>query len=172
MTNAATVADPLPDTVLKALDQARRSVPRLVLVVGAPNTGKTRLSAAIAESGGTTRMNLGLELARELLPISSAKRPMEVEDLIRHILPTPGDTPLVIDNTEILFESYLKLNPLRVLEKAARNQVLVATWNGTWSPPKLTFGFREHPAHFECRPTGFPILEANGTSTPQLFFPS
>lgn len=172
MTDAATAAEPLPATVVEALDQAKRSVPRLVLIVGAPNTGKTGLAESIAESVGTTRMNLGLELSRELLPISSARRPMEVEDIIRHILPAPGDTPLVIDNTEILFESYLKLNPLRVLEKAARNQVVVATWNGTWSPPKLTFGFREHPAHFECRPTGFPILEANGTSTPQLFFPS
>lgn len=172
MTEAVTVIEPLPAIVLEAIGQAKRSVPRLVLIVGAPNTGKTVLADAIAESTGNTRMNLGLELSRELLPISSARRPIDVEDLIRQILPPPGNTPLVLDNTEILFESYLKLNPLRVLEKAARNQVLVATWNGTWSLPKLTFGFREHPAHFECRPTGFPILEATGTSTPRLHFPS
>lgn len=172
MTEAATAAEPLPATVVVAMEQAKRLVPRLVLIVGAPNSGKTALATAIAKSYDTPRMNLGIELSRELMPIAMARRPLVVEDLIRHILPSPGDTPLIIDNTEILFEHYLKLNPLRVLEKAARNQLVVATWNGTWSPPKLNFGFREHPAHFECRPVGFPILEATGTSTPQLYFPS
>ncbi len=47
------------------------------------------------------------------------------------IAAVPGDVVL-LDNLEILFDTALEVEPLRLLQVSSRNRTIVASWNGSY----------------------------------------
>ncbi len=131
------------------LEEADRSYYKLVLIVGPAGSGKTDRLKTISESYAFGFLNLGEELSRRLLVIPPHLRSAEAEELTIDLVNEIGSLRIAIDNTEILFEPPLRLNPLAVLKKLSRSQVVVATWTGSFDKSKLTYGFQGHPAYRE-----------------------
>jgi hypothetical protein len=98
-------------------------------------------------------VNLGTELSRRLLTIPADLRASQAEDSVARIIEDAGTKRVGLDNTEILFEAQLSLNPLELLKALSRFRLLVATWNGDYVDGCLFFGARTHPSHRDYRPT-------------------
>ena len=128
-----------------AVQQARNQYHQLVLVVGPPGSGKTVALRALAEQLGTALVNVNLELSKRLLDLTRTQRGRQVERLFRDLIAeVPGDVVL-LDNLEVLFDTTLELEPLRLLQVSSRNRTLVASWNGSFQGGTLTYAEPGHP---------------------------
>lgn len=102
-----------------ALVESRRC--KLVLIVGPPFTGKTKLLRDLNETKPEryTYINLNMELSALLEEVTEKERPYRVQGFLREIV-SDQQGVLLIDNTEILFDPELKLNPVKSLEELSR----------------------------------------------------
>lgn len=118
----------------------------LLLLVGPSNCGKTRVLQKLHQENLAPLVNVNVELSRQMLQIPETKRSYYLPRLFKDILPRDSDL-ILLDNTEILFDTSLKQDPLRLLQSLSRNRCLVATWNGHIEGEYLTYAAAEHPEY-------------------------
>jgi hypothetical protein len=121
------------------IDDAKQSVNQLILIVGPTGSGKSAMLENAA-SYNFTPINLGLDLSRKLMNLPNESRVMDSEDIAISIIESKNPTRLAIDNTELLFEKPIQINPLTFLKKVSQRWLTIATWNGTTAKNKLIYG--------------------------------
>ena len=136
----------------KTLEAASASYYKLIIVVGSISAGKTQLIKDIA-GYGYDYFNFGVEFSRRMLARPINSRAVEAEQIAIDMIESQCSRKLAIDNTEVLFEPPIQLNPLALLKRLSFNHLIVATWNGQFDNNKLTYGFIGHPAFQEFRYT-------------------
>lgn len=132
---------------------------RLILVAGPGGSGKTAALQAVAQRTGAPVVNLNLELSRRLLDLSARERALAVPRLLDEVIGR-GRSPVLLDNTEMLFEPALRLDPLALLQGASRNRTLVAAWNGSLDDRYLTCAEPGHPEYRRYERGGLAIVSA------------
>lgn len=132
---------------------------RLILVAGPGGSGKTAALQAVAQHTGAPVVNLNLELSRRLLDLSARQRALAVPRLLDDVIGR-GRSPVLLDNTELLFEPALHLDPLTLLQVASRNRTLVAAWNGALDGGLLTCAEPGHPEYRRYERDGLAIVSA------------
>ena len=133
---------------------------RLVLVVGGDGTGKTTALREISAWIGAPLINVGLELSRRLLELSKGQRPIRVPPLLEHIVTEPAGEIVLLDNTEILFDTTLRQDPLRLLKALSRSRTVVAAWNGSMEDNHVHYAVPGHPEHRRCPVDGVLVAVA------------
>jgi len=136
----------------ETLETAAASYYKLVLVVGPMGSGKTQIMKEIA-TYNFHYLNFAEEFSRKMLSRPVNSRAAEAEQVAIDLIESQGSKHLAIDNTEVLFECPMKLNPLALLKRLSLEHVVVATWNGHFDDSKLTYGQPGHPAFQEFRYT-------------------
>lgn len=121
---------------------------RLLLLVGPPRSGKTRALRRLSAERSWSVVNVNLGLAERLLEVMSRRRPHMVQEVLNQVVDERRSETLLLDNTEILFNPALSLDPLRLLQQLARNRSVVATWAGNFDGEQLTYA---EPGHAEFR---------------------
>ncbi len=125
---------------------------KLVLLIGAPQTGKTLLLHALAKRRGLAPLNVGAELGHRLAAIRQRQRHLQTASILRELAEqhATGDL-LLLDNIEILFDRSLHLDPLDLLKRHAHARRVVAVWPGEWqgdtTTGRLTYAAMGHPEH-------------------------
>ncbi len=66
------------------------------------------------------------------------------------IAAVPGDLVL-LDNLEILFDTELEVEPLRLIQVSSRNRTIVASWNGSYQDGTLTYAEPGHPEFIQFK---------------------
>jgi hypothetical protein len=133
--------------VLQALEAANDAYYRLVLLVGGPNSGKTAVLRAVADTLGVISINTGLALSERLLELTARQRALRLPEIFTDTIAS-GEQPVILDNTEILFDRSLQQDPLRLLQGIARNRQVLACWSGRIENGKLLYA---EPGHSEYR---------------------
>ncbi|MBK9183262.1 MAG: BREX-3 system P-loop-containing protein BrxF [Ignavibacteria bacterium] len=124
---------------------------RLVLVVGLPASGKSAMLHTVSEMYGCELVNVNLELSKKMLELTRTQRSMQVERLLKEVIASvPGDVVL-LDNLEILFDTALELQPLRLLQVLDRNRTIVASWNGSFQGRTLIYAEPGHPEFMQFK---------------------
>jgi DNA polymerase III delta prime subunit len=136
----------LHDQLKQSLQAAERRYHRLVLLVGKSGSGKTCALRAIAEELGTSVINVNLTLSGELLELTARQRSLRLPGLLRKIV-DQTQTPVVLDNLEVLFDRSLLQDPLRLLQGISRNKTILASWNGSVTAGKLLYAEFGHPEY-------------------------
>jgi hypothetical protein len=121
---------------------------KLILLVGPSRSGKTKL---LRELGARLRIepfNVGMELGRRLAAIPNNKRAFSAGELLRNIADQErADDPLLLDNSELLFEPSLNINPLEILKRLAHSRRVVAVWPGEMRGNRLLYANMNHPEY-------------------------
>lgn len=138
---------PLPEQIIRKIDEVKILYHRLILVVAPPGGGKTKALQVVAQQTELPLANLNLELSRHLLDLTERQRVMRVSRLLGDIVNGYDNETILLDNTEILFDTSLKQNPLSLLQGVSRNKVVVAAWNGTVEKGHLTYATPDHPEY-------------------------
>ncbi len=134
----------LADQIVSMTEQAMDCHYRLVLIVAPAGAGKTAALKRIRENTGASLVNVGLEVARQMLTLTEIQRALRLPNILRDLANDSGHEMTLLDNTEILFHVDLKLNPLSLLQQLSRNRLVVATWNGIVSKGYLTYAAPDH----------------------------
>jgi predicted ATPase len=121
---------------------------KLVLLIGAPNSGKSSILRALGAARGASPLNVGSELARRLAAIPQKERPLQTISILRELADqhAKGDL-LLLDNLELLFDRALQLDPLDLLKRHAHARRVVAVWPGEMRDGRLTYAEMGHPEH-------------------------
>jgi hypothetical protein len=141
------MAEPLSAHIMRLMPQAMHMYHRLILVVAPLGGGKTAALREVAQQTGYNYINANLELSQYMLELTQRQRQLQVARLLRDIIRTAHDQAVLLDNLEILFDASLKLDPLRCLQDVARDQTVVAAWNGTVTAGHLTYATPDHPEY-------------------------
>ena len=151
--------------ITDALERAKQSFHRLVLLIGPSATGKTLLLRELAEYQDCASLNVNLEVSQRMLDVPKSKRPLHAERIFADLIAGATGDFLILDNLEILFDPALRLDPLRLLQIASRNQSMVASWNGTLDNGLLTYAEPEHPEYKSYRNVDAVTVLAGNMST-------
>lgn len=142
---------------------ARTSYHRLVLLVGPSGSGKTAILRDLS-GPSVPLLNANRLLARRLLEYSPRDWPLRVAMCLESILEETGSDTVLLDNTEMLLDrSALAIDPLRLLQGAARNRTVVASWNGSLQDGHLLYGGEGHPGFLR-----YPARDLMAVSTEAL----
>jgi hypothetical protein len=131
---------------------------KLTVIAGPSGSGKTRVLAQVAAQLQLPCINLSLLLSQRLLSQTRRQRALKAEEVALEIIDEHLQSGLCVDNTELLFDSTLRLNPLTFLQDLSRNRLIVATWNGALAAGELRFASAGHPDFFSQSVTGFPVV--------------
>ncbi len=133
------------ENLTDAINQAARQYYRLVVFVGPSGSGKTTILRSLAKEKDYPYINVNLELSQKMLELARAQRTRQAGKIFKDILTaTPAEVRL-LDNMEVLFDSGLQLDPLRLLQSCSRNQTTVVSWNGSYRDGTLTYAEPGHP---------------------------
>lgn len=130
-----------------AISKAGSAYHKLLLLVGKSGAGKTPLLRHISQKMEIPLINLGLLLSRQLLSLTVQQRKLKVSDIIEDILDEQDAVRIGVDNTEIIFEPSLKVNPIGLLKNISRNRLIIWAWNGGIEGDHLTYAYRGHPEY-------------------------
>ena len=146
-----------------ALVENRRC--KLVLVVGSPSTGKTKLLRELSKKKPERYIyiNLNLELSALLKEVTEKERPFRVQEFLRELV-SDKQGVLLIDNTEILFDQELKLDPVKSLEELSRFNSVVSVWSGSVKDGFLSYAEPGHREYFRGPMGEFEIVEVTDKS--------
>ncbi|MGE3406420.1 MAG: BREX-3 system P-loop-containing protein BrxF [Pirellulales bacterium] len=141
-----------------AIQQAASQYYRLVVLAGAPGSGKTAALQAVAQKFDHPLINVNLEISKRMLELTRTQRSRQVERLLKEVVAAaPGDVVL-LDNLEILFDTALEVEPLRLLQVSSRNRTIVASWNGSFQNGTLTYAEPGHPEFIQFKQTDAVVI--------------
>lgn len=158
------MAQPIQDKIKQSLQAAEGLYHRLVLLVGETGSGKTRVLRGVAEEFGTSVINVNLALSGELLELTAKQRSLRLPGILDQIA-DQAQSPVVLDNLEILFDKDLNQDPLRLLQGISRNRTVVASWNGTMDAGRLLYAETGHPEYRSYDSVDVLIVGTDGTAT-------
>ncbi len=128
-----------------AIQQAASQYFRLVILAGIPGSGKTAALQSIAYEAGWQVVNVNLELSKNMLELTRTQRSRQVERLLKEVIAAVPGEVVLLDNLEILFDTGLEVEPLRLLQVSSRSRTLVASWSGTYVGGTLAYAEPGHP---------------------------
>lgn len=140
------MAELIHDKIKRSLQTVEGLYYRLVLLVGEAGSGKTGVLRDVAEEFGLSVVNVNLALSGELLELTAKQRSLRLPGILDQIA-GQAQSPVVLDNLEILFDKGLQQDPLRLLQGISRNRTVVASWNGTMNSGKLLYAETGHPEY-------------------------
>ncbi len=122
----------------------------------------TETLQAIAKLHNLHAINLNLALSQRLIDLPAQQRSLVAFDEVRAIVDEAGSRGALLFNTEMLFDTSLKLNPLQCLQMLARHRTVVATWNGNLDGKALRYATPGHPDYRRISTEGLTCIVAPG----------
>jgi len=158
------MAESIQDKIQQSLQAAEELYHRLVLLVGVPGCGKTGVLRDVAETCGTSVINVNLALSRKLLDLTPRQRALRIPEIMDQI-PVKSQSLIILDNLEILFDQSLKQDPLRLLQGISRNRTVLASWGGAVNAGRLVYAETDHPEYHRYDSVDALIVGMDGTAT-------
>ena len=141
------MVESLVEQIIYKIDQAAQLYYRLLFVVAPSGMGKTMALREVAKQTEFGYTNINLELSQRLLGLTERQRSLQVFRLLNEILEGNGTQVVLLDNIELLFDTSLKQDPLRLLQGISRNRTVIVSWNGSIENEHLIYAQPDHPEY-------------------------
>ncbi|MCX6917042.1 MAG: BREX-3 system P-loop-containing protein BrxF [Verrucomicrobia bacterium] len=152
------MTDLSPQQLSETVRATRGAYHKLTIIAGPSGAGKTRLLGRVATDLQLPCINLSLLLSQRLLSQTRRQRALKAEEVATEVVDEHLQSGLCLDDTELLFDATLRLNPLTFLQDISRNRLIVASWNGPIAGGELRFAYAGHPDFFTQAVSGYPVV--------------
>ena len=115
-------------------------------------------------SSALSVINVNLVLSGKLLEMTAKQRSLQLQETFNLVV-DKAQSPVVLDNLEILFDKDLMQDPLRLLQGISRNRAVLASWNGTSVGGRLLYAEAGHPEYRSYGSVDALIVCMDGTAT-------
>jgi len=140
---------------------------RLILLIGEPGCGKTKTLNKLSKDIGVEILNLNLWLSKQLLEMTPKQRSLQLPRILENAIREAGEI-VIIDNIEILFDTSLKQDPLRLLQKISRNKTIISSWSGKQNGSKILYAEAGHREYRVYESSDFLTVNMNGKSNLEM----
>lgn len=130
--------------VSEAVRQVDGMYHHLVLLVGAPGSGKTVTLKELESNKGWSRISVNQQLSEALLELTPRQRRVRLPTVLRTLIAEVYGDVVLLDNIEMLFHPEFDQDPLRLLQGLARNRTIVVAWPGSGDRHHLSYAVPEH----------------------------
>ena len=156
----------IPD-ILRKIEESANEYYRLILIAGPSGSGKTTLLQKLGRETKREILNVNLELSKALLELTRNERMRKGAGLLEEIVDTryPDGETALLDNTEILFDTDLKIDPLKLLQQLSKERCIVATWSGTAENERLVYARPDHGEYRTYNTHGLSVVHPDGSLT-------
>lgn len=139
----------MADRILSKIDEVETQYYRLLIVAAPIGAGKTTALQLVSNKTGASLVNVNMEITRELLVMSERQRSVKLPKVLEEVTTaaTTGHALVLLDNLEVLFDSKLKQDPLRLLQHLSRNRTIIAAWPGVAENREIIYADPEHPEY-------------------------
>ena len=96
-----------------------------------------------------------------MLDLTERQRALQLPRLLGEVIGAVETTVVLLDNIELLFDTSLKQDPLRLLQSLSRNKTLVVAWNGAVSGDQITYAAPDHLEYRRYPVRDFLVLSAD-----------
>lgn len=136
--------DTIIDRILAHLEHVEELPYQLIVITAPSSSGKTAILQELSRIKHYPLINVNLQLADRLKELSKSQRSLRADQILTEIVAQSGNSPVLLDNIEILFDVSLKINPLSLLQKLSRNRPIIASWNGSLDGSRLSYARQGH----------------------------
>lgn len=116
------------DQLLKEIEAAKNGEAKLLLIIGNPGSGKSKLINEYSTETGTPILNLD-----NIFKDNSN----DLVKIMNDFLETYDKDVLLLDNKRVLYAKDSNIDMLAFLKELTKKVIVVATWNGTIEDNKL-----------------------------------
>lgn len=148
------------DSVMEKIKQLDPMYYRLVILVAPTGGGKTSALKEVRNRTGAPLINVNLELSRGMLSLTERQQRLQLSKLLSDIVFAFSTDLVLLDNTEMLFDTALKQNPMQLLKRLSRNRRVVVAWNGYVESGNLIYAKPDHPEYGSFPVKDFLIVSA------------
>ena len=138
--------EPILDILKRSIDVPEGAYHRLILLVGESGSGKTKALNDLSKEIGVKVINLNLLVSKQLIEMTPRQRSLQLAKIIENTIRGEGNT-IILDNIELLFDTDLKQDPLRLLQMVSRNKTIISSWCGKQDRSKLLYAETGHPEY-------------------------
>jgi len=125
--------------VVECVREAQKNQEQLVLVVGKPGSGKSKLFRELAIMRGWEYVDCNTLLTEEFLELIPKVRSQEAPVIMGKILADKDADVILLDDMQVLFAPVLNIDPLQLIKQLSKKQTILAAWPGEFDGNNLTF---------------------------------
>ena len=129
-------------------DELENVEERILFVVGAPGSGKSKLIRELAEQDGWKYIEAKDLIEEEFLEVARELRPQVAKDVICKALKACDSQVVLIDGVNVLFAPILNLEPIELLKTISSHYPLVVGWSGRYDGKDLHLEHNNNPEYF------------------------
>lgn len=145
--------------IVETVRAGQRSAERLVLLVGRPGSGKSKLLRELSTIRGWQYVNCRTFLTEELLEMVPKVRAQEAAGLINKALEAYKAEVIVLDDMQTLFAPVLQVDPLHLLRQLGKKFTIVAAWPGEFDGNNLRIAAAGNPEPKSYDAKGLTIIQ-------------
>ena len=139
---------------------------RLVLIVGDKDEC-SKIINEVAKNHERHPINVNFKLSEKLIQLNYNKRQITLQNLMWDLVKDEKEIVFLTD-TEILFDSSLQQDPLKVLQEVSRNISVVAYWGGKINNTKLIYAIPNHSEYREYSSNDVVYITTEGQTSFEL----
>ena len=146
------------DTVINSLAHVGKNFSKLLILVGPASSGKTQCLHEISERINIPYINLGVDLSKKLIELSSKQQVLRVSGLTKEIISNVTLDTVLVDNIELLFNPELKIDPVRLLLNCSRNKTLVVAFSGKQIDNSIIYAEPHHREYGKFKINDYEVI--------------
>ena len=147
--------------IVECVRETQQASEQLVLVVGKPGSGKSKLFRELALMRGWEYIDCGMLLTEEFLELVPKVRPVEAPFIMGKILAEKKADVILLDGIQVLFAPVLNIDPLRLMRQLSKKQTILAAWPGEFDGTTLSFHQMGQKDNQEYRVGNIKVIELN-----------
>ena len=125
--------------IMECVHEVQQTPEQLVLVVGKPGSGKSKILRELAGMRGWDYVECLTLVTEELLELVPKARPQQALAIMAKILAELNAEVVLLDGIQVFFAPVLHLDPLLLLRQLSKRQTIIAAWPGEYDGENLLF---------------------------------